>query len=262
MVAVGMGATASRSEMMLQRDIEFFEASLPLAKRPIKWDDDSSMTAHSALNALHNAHYHIQSGRRGRGLRARFTASKLICTGRVASPIVVSFDALAVDITSVTPRTVVPACDVLHCGAIKCHCSAIKRSPSWSSSTCSLDDTCPSSSTCSLDCAPASWHAQCPEQVSGPRAVDASGAEQLCHFELEEGSFEEDEEAIDLCGILKSSGRCQTSHRPGPATSRRTRSLGGACELGDHELEAFDISGIGTFGGRCLTHQVTRSRTD
>jgi len=258
-----MGATASRSEMMLQRDIEFFEASLPLAKRPIKWDDDSSMTAHSALNALHNAHYHIQSGRRGRGLRARVTAaSKLICTGRVASPVVVSFDALAVDITSVTPRTVVPACDVLHCGAIKCHCSAIKRSPSWSSSTCSLDDTCPSSSTCSLDCAPASWHAQCPEQVSGPRAVDASGAEQLCHFELEEGPFEEDEEAIDLCGILTSGGRCQTSHRPGPATSRRTRSLGGACELGDHELGAFDISGIGTSSGRCLTHQVTRSRTD
>jgi hypothetical protein len=31
-----MGVTASRSEKIIQRDIEVFEATLPLAKRPIK----------------------------------------------------------------------------------------------------------------------------------------------------------------------------------------------------------------------------------
>ena len=262
-----MGATASRSEKIIKCEIDVFGETLPLAKRPIDWDNDSSVTAHSTLNTLRNAQYHIQSGHRGQGLRAA-AASKLICTGRVASSIVVSFDALAVDITSVTPTTVVPACDVMHCGAIKRHCSAIKRSPSSSSSTCSLDDTCPSSprarSTAHRPGMPkfssGRMHADSSGRMRTP--VDAGGAEQLCHFELEEGPFEEDEEAIDLCGILTSGGRCQTSHRPGPATSRRTRSLGGACELGDHELGAFDISGIGTSGGRCLTHQVTRSRTD
>jgi hypothetical protein len=79
-----------------------------------------------AKKTLHNAHHHIQSGRRGRGLRAA-AASKLICTGRVATPVVVSFDELAVDITSVTPTTVVPACDVMYCGAIKRHCSVISE---------------------------------------------------------------------------------------------------------------------------------------
>jgi hypothetical protein len=54
--------------------------------------------------------------------------------------------------------------------------------------------------------------------------MDACGAEQLCPFELEEGSFQEAEEEFDL------------------------------------ELEAFDISAILTSGSLCLTHQVTRSR--
>jgi hypothetical protein len=224
-----MGATASRSEKILQCEIDVFGETLPLAKRPIDWDNDSSVTAHSTLNTLRNAQYHIQSGHRGQGLRAA-AASKLICTGRVASSIVVSFDALAVDITSVTPTTVVPACDVMHCGAIKRHCSAIKRSPSSSSSTCSLDDTCPSSprarSTAHRPGMPkfssGRMHADSSGRMRTP--VDAGGAEQLCHLELEEGSFQEAEEACDL------------------------------------EFEAFDISAILTSGGRCLTHQVPRSR--
>jgi hypothetical protein len=233
-----MGATASRSEKKLKLHIESFETSLHLSKRPIMWEDDSSVTAHSALNTLRNAQYHIQSGRRGRGLQAAAT-SKLICTGRLASPTAVSFDALAVDINSrqsvsvkvscplrrvrtgqcapvaatmeepaydvmlrrvrtgqcapVTATMEEPACDVIHC-------SAIRRSPSSSSSMCSLDDTWPRSAD-TIDSAPAG-------QVQP--AVDACGAPaaQICHFEQASG------EAFDFCEILTRGGRCQTSDRP------------------------------------------------
>ena len=92
-----MGATASRSDKNLQDDIETFEATMLLTKRSITWDDDSSVAAHSALNAMRNAQYHIKSGRQGRGLRGA-AASKLICTGRLASPTVVSFAVATVDI--------------------------------------------------------------------------------------------------------------------------------------------------------------------
>ena len=77
-VTTADGQTYKRAAIELERNdtspaagvvLEVFEATLPLAKRPIKWDD-SSVIAHSALNTLHNAHYHIQSGRRGRRLRA------------------------------------------------------------------------------------------------------------------------------------------------------------------------------------------------
>ena len=79
-----MGATASRSDKILQNDIETFEASMLLTKRPIMWGDEGSVAAHSALNSLRNAQYHILSGRRGRGLRVA-AASKFNCTGRVTS---------------------------------------------------------------------------------------------------------------------------------------------------------------------------------
>jgi hypothetical protein len=282
-----MGATASRSDKNLQDDIETFEASMLLTKRSIQWDDESSVAAHSALNALRNAQYHIKSGRRGRGLRAA-AASKLICTGRLASPTVVSIDVVAMDITSrkclplklsgpmsgvrtgqcspVIPPKEEPDCDV------SIHSSAMKRSPSSSSSICSLDDTLPR--------VPASWLAHCPEfsvpvtadacktfhkrashksfhelshdQTFHKRASHKSSHElshdleaaQVCPFD------QESDEAFDLCDILTSGGR------PAPSKAHAES----AHELGDHEPE-FDISDILTSGGQCLTHQVTRSRS-
>jgi hypothetical protein len=265
-----MGATASRSDKNLQDDIETFEASMLLTKRSIQWDDESSVAAHSALNALRNAQYHIRSGRRGRGLRAA-AASKLICTGRLASPTVVSIDVVAMDITSrkclplklscpmsgmrtgqcspVIPTKEEPDCD------LSIHSSAMKRSPSSSSSICSLDDTLPR--------VPASWLAHCPE-FSVPVTADAcktfhkrashKSSHELSH-DLETAQVcpfdQESEEAFDLCDILTSGGR------PAPSKAHEES----AHELSDHELEEFDISDILTSGGQCLTHQVTRSRS-
>ena len=209
-----MGAAASRSEKKLKLHIESFETSLHLSKWPIMWEDDSSVTAHSALNTLRNAQYHIQSGRRGRGLQAAAT-SKLICTGRLASPTVVSFDALAVDINSGQSVSLKVSCPLRRVRTGQCapvaatieepaydviHCSAIRRSPSSSSSVCSLDDTWPRSAD-TIDSAPAG-------QVQP--AVDACGAPaaQICHFEQASG------EAFDFCEILTRGGSCQTSDRP------------------------------------------------
>ena len=201
-----MGATASRSEKQLRRQIENFEALLHLSKRPIMWEDDSSVTAHSALNTLRNAQYHIQSGRRGRGLQAAVT-SKLLCTDRLATTTMVSFDALAVDINSCESVPLKVSCPLRRVRTGQCalvtatkeepaydeiHCSAIRRLPSSSSSSvCSLDDT---------------W----PRGAYSAPAVDACGAPaaQTCHFEQVSG------EAFDICEILTSGGRCQTSDRP------------------------------------------------
>ena len=248
-----MGAMASRSDKILQDDIQTFEASVLLTKRPIMWDDDSSVTAHSALNTLRNAQYHIQSGRGG--LRVA-TASMFICTGRVTSSKVVSFGALAVDITSCglpmsgvrtgplrlvgtgkgqcapVTSTMESVCDVIHCiGA-----------SSSSSSVCSLEDTLPSTKRR----ARASWHAHCKTSHESSCSHQLScdlEATPVCPFD------QDSEEAFGLRDILTSGGR--------PATSKaHEESLDCAHEIGAHE--EFDISAILASGGRCLTHQVTR----
>ena len=265
-----MGATASRSDKILQNDIETFEASMLLTKRPIMWGDEGSVAAHSALNSLRNAQYHILSGRRGRGLRVA-AASKFNCTGRVTSQRVVSFGALAVDITlcecsplklsdplrlvgtgtgqcaPVTSKLAEPACDVINCSAVQSHCGAIMRASSSSSSVCSLDDTLPRIERRE----PASWHAHCKacHKSSHQLSLDLEAA-QVCPFE------QESEETFDLCDILTSGGR------PAPSKAHEDslcHSLDCAHEIGAHE--EFDISDILTSGGRCLGHQATRSRS-
>jgi hypothetical protein len=260
-----MGATASRSDKNLQDDIETFEATMLLTKRSITWDDDSSVAAHSALNAMRNAQYHIKSGRQGRGLRGA-AASKLICTGRLASPTVVSFAMATVDITSRrcsplkssgSQRTgrcspVIPAKETRDCD-VNIHSSAMKRSPSSSSSVCSLDDTMPR--------VPASWLANCPE-FSGPVTADAcktshkSASHKISHelsHDLEAAQAcpfdQESEEAFDICNILTSGG-------PAPSKAHE-ESLECALELGDHKHEEFDISDILTSGGECLARSST-----
>jgi hypothetical protein len=249
-----MGATASRSDKILQNDIEIFEASMLWTKWPIMWGDESSVAAHSALNSLRNAQYHIQSGRRGRRLRVA-AASKFICTGHLTSSRVVSFGALAVDITScecsplklgtgtgqcapVTLTMVEPACDVIQCNAVQSHCGAIIRASSSSSSVCSLDDTLPRIERR----APASWHAHCKASHKSSHQLSHDlEAAQVCPFD------QESEEAFDLCDILTSGGRQAPS-------KAHEESL-------DCAHEEFDISDILTSGGRCLRHQAKRSRS-
>ena len=51
-----MGCKASRSELQLCKDIANVVASLPATTRPILWDDELSVIAHTVLNTLRNAH--------------------------------------------------------------------------------------------------------------------------------------------------------------------------------------------------------------
>jgi hypothetical protein len=140
----------------------------------------------------------------------------------------------------VIPTKEEPNCDV------SIHSSAMKRSPSSSSSICSLDDTLPRIERRE----PASWHAHCKASHKSSHQLSHDlEAAQVCPFD------QESEEAFDLCDILTSGGRPAPSKAPSKAHEES------AHELSDHELEEFDISDILTSGGQCLTHQVTRSRS-
>ena len=256
-VARTMGATTSRSEQILRDDIATLEASLVATQRPIDFDNEQSATAHSALNTLKNAYYHRQSSRVGR-LRSAAVA-KFVCTGARSSAAEVRFEPHAMDIDSYQllplrcdhkglqlPKERVPTgmcapappapppafffsrkpcCEEQH--GVEKHDDALRRTPSSSSSVCSLDDTVPHRCV-PLSEPPAGADAAAASADSCNRCADSapvrpasweskSSLSRLSYVEVEEpqrragtaGMARLDSEPLaDLCDILTTGGRC------------------------------------------------------
>jgi len=241
-----MGCKASRSELQLCNDIANVVASLPATTRPILWDDELSVIAHTVLNTLRNAHYHRKSGRRGSGCGGlRNAASKFRCSGSRPSAAVVSFDAQVIDIDSclnipakglrgaLAASRTLTALHLRHCGITaagaallaedlgksvsslrkpvcdKGHRDEVLRTVSYSSSGCSIADTVPQQpSVVHLEALAGSDMDIC---NAGCHFDSASVRSAPCKTPPDLGDERDlGDELWDLCDILTNGGRSLT----------------------------------------------------
>jgi hypothetical protein len=241
-----MGCKASRSELQLCKDIANVVASLPATTRPILWDDELSVIAHTVLNTLRNAHYHRKSGRRGSGCGGlRNAASKFRCSGSRPSAAVVSFDAQVIDIDSclnipakglrgaLAASRTLTALHLRHCGITaagaallaedlgksvsslrkpvcdKGHRDEVLRTVSYSSSGCSIADTVPQQpSVVHLEALAGSDMDIC---NAGCHFDSASVRSAPCKTPPDLGDERDlGDELWDLCDILTNGGRSLT----------------------------------------------------